>query len=146
MAVAGTHSGEPDWVGHLAPLPASTVETSSCPATQGTTTWIQAEGSAHVCGSGKSTTNHVTIKGQMHQRYARNSMWGRGGESEGVHVWGGHGGPISMSLKYTEETSSGRNFDSIFARRCHCLWFISVAWGLPPMTSKLHEYFLFNAS
>lgn len=49
MAVAGTHSGEPDWVGRLAPLPASTVETNSCPATQGTTTWIQAEGSAHVC-------------------------------------------------------------------------------------------------
>lgn len=35
-----------------------------------------------VYGSGKSTTDHVTIKGQMHQRYARNSVGG--GEGRGV--------------------------------------------------------------
>lgn len=63
----------------LVPLPPSTVETYFR-VTQGTTAWIQAEGSVHVCMVQIRATNYVTIKGQMHQKYARNSIGGRGCE------------------------------------------------------------------
>lgn len=62
----------------------------------------------------------VTIRGQMHQEYARDSVRGVEvlGRTEGEATTGQAGDRISRLPEGTKQTSSSRNFNSQYFQEC----------------------------